>query len=144
VHDRVRLDRRRPRKVLGQWNFRQTIQFRLEAAGVRTTGVNLLPYLEGQTIGAPHESLYWRFGPQKAVRKGRWKLVDWRDFGAKRNSGWQLYDLEKDVGERVDLASSQPAVVAELSAGWSAWNRRNVPPSWRGGATEDPTAPAAR
>lgn len=46
-------------------------------------GVNLLPYLAGENIGVPHEALYWRFGPQKAIRKGRWKLVDWRDFEAK-------------------------------------------------------------
>ena len=32
---------------------------------------------------APHEALYWRFGPQKAIRKGDWKLVDWRDFETK-------------------------------------------------------------
>ena len=55
-------------------------------------GVDLLPHLRGEATAAPHESLYWRFGPQKAVRKGNWKLVDWRDFDTKINSGWQLYD----------------------------------------------------
>jgi hypothetical protein len=69
-------------------------------------------------------------------------LVDWRDFGARRNSGWQLFDLEHDVGEKVDLAASQPRVVAELSAAWDAWDRRNVAPLWHGGSTEDPSAPA--
>src|SRR5262249_20033950 len=67
------------------------------AAGVKVPdgldGVNLLPHLAGEKAAAPHEALYWRFGPQKAVRKGRWKLVDWRDFDTGRNSGWQLYDL---------------------------------------------------
>ena len=33
-------------------------------------GVNLLRYLTGEVTTAPHEALYWRFGPQKAVRKG--------------------------------------------------------------------------
>src|SRR5882724_11697604 len=43
-------------------------------------GVNLLPFLIGENSQTPHESLFWRFGPQKAMRKGQWKLVDWRDF----------------------------------------------------------------
>jgi arylsulfatase A-like enzyme len=104
-------------------------------------GVNLLPYLAGETKGAPHEALYWRFGPQKAVRKGSWKLVDWRDFDAKRNSGWQLYDLAKDIGETNDLASGHPQIVDGLSAAWDAWNAHNKAPLWHGGTTEDPTAP---
>ncbi len=103
-------------------------------------GVNLIPHLTGEVAGAPHEALYWRFGPQKAVRKGRWKLVGWRDFETRRDSGWQLYDLTTDVGEKNDLAASQPRIVAELSAGWDAWNKRNIAPLWHGGATEDPTA----
>jgi arylsulfatase A-like enzyme len=106
-------------------------------------GVNLLPHLTGENTGAPHEALYWRFGPQKAVRKGPWKLVDWRDFETEKSSGWQLYDLAKDVGEKKDLAASQPKIVAELSAAWDAWNRRNIPPLWHGDPTEDPTAPPA-
>jgi arylsulfatase A-like enzyme len=104
-------------------------------------GVNLLPHLTGEVTTAPHEALYWRFGPQKAVRKGRWKLVDWRDFETKRQSGWQLYDLAKDVGEKNDLAKAEPQRVAELSAAWEKWDKRNAAPLWHGGSTEDPTAP---
>jgi arylsulfatase A-like enzyme len=105
-------------------------------------GANLLPHLTGEKTTAPHESLYWRFGPQKAIRKGPWKLVDWRDFQTKQNSGWQLYDLAKDIGEKTNLAALQPQIVAELSAAWDAWNTRNIAPLWHGGPTEDPTAPA--
>jgi arylsulfatase A-like enzyme len=109
--------------------------------GTDLDGVNLLPFLTGADAGEPHAALYWRFGPQKAVRKGRWKLVDWRDFVTRRNSGWQLFDLEKDVGEKTNLAASHPKEVAELSAAWEAWDRRNAAPRWHGGSTEDPTAP---
>lgn len=104
-------------------------------------GVNLLNYLSGEDAKSPHEELYWRFGPQKAIRAGHWKLVDWRDFEAKRNSGWQLYDLASDIGEKNDLAKSQPERVATLSALWDKWNKRNIDPLWHGGTTEDPTAP---
>ncbi len=116
------------------------------AAGIRVPtgldGVNLLPHLAGETAEAPHEALYWRFGPQKAVRKGRWKLVDWRDFEARQNSGWRLHDLAKDVGEKDDLSAAQPEIVKDLARAWDDWNARNVPPLWHGSPTEDPTAPA--
>jgi arylsulfatase A-like enzyme len=104
-------------------------------------GVDLLKHLTGADTTAPHEALYWRFGPQKAVRQGKWKLVDWRDFETKQDSGWQLYDLAKDVSEKNDLAKVEPRIVAELSAAWEKWNTRNMAPLWHGGQTEDPTAP---
>ena len=50
------------------------------ACGVPTTGtqpldgVNLLPYLQQQVSGAPHEALFWKLAGYSAVRLGRWKL----------------------------------------------------------------------
>jgi arylsulfatase A-like enzyme len=107
-------------------------------------GVNLLPWLRGEKSGAPHEALFWRLGPQKAVREGRWKLVDWRDFDAKRQSGWQLFDLDKDVGEATDVSARHPEIVARLAQRWTHWDRSNVAPLWQGSSTEDPTAPEFR
>lgn len=105
-------------------------------------GVNLLPHLTGQQASAPHQALYWRFGAQKAVRKDKWKLIDWRDFTAKKNSGWQLYDLSTDIGEQHDRAAQNPQLVAELAQSWQKWDAQNIAPLWHGSATEDPTAPA--
>jgi arylsulfatase A-like enzyme len=104
-------------------------------------GVNLLPFLSGENAKSPHDALFWRFSPQKAIRKGSWKLVDWRDFEKKKNSGWELYDLERDVGEKNNLAAERPKVVAELRDAWEKWNKGNIAPLWHGGTTEDPTAP---
>lgn len=67
--------------------------------------------------------------------------MDWRDFDAKTSSGWQLYDLSKDIGERDDLAKSRPDVVRELASAWEEWNATNMAPLWHGSPTEDPTAP---
>jgi len=106
-------------------------------------GVDLIPALTGASNNPPHAALYWRFGPQKAIRRGQWKLVDWRDHDAKKNSGWQLYDLASDMGEQRDVAASQPQLVAELTSAWEQWNAKNIAPLWHGGATEDPTAPVA-
>ncbi len=104
-------------------------------------GVNLLPYLKGEKADAPHETLAWRFGPQKAIRRGNWKLVDFRDMAAKTQSGWQLYDLSTDIGETKNLAAEKPELVAELSKAWDDWNAKNMPPQWHGSPNEDPTSP---
>ncbi len=104
-------------------------------------GVNILPHLAGEKTSEPHEALYWPFGPQKAIRKGPWKLVDWCNFETRKDSGWQLYNLAKDIGEKTNLADSQPKTVAELRAAWDAWNKRNIAPLWHGNSIEDPTAP---
>lgn len=117
----------------------------LELAGAPSPanldGVNLLPFLRGEVKTPPHDSLYWRFGPQKAVRHGQWKLVDWRDHDAKKNSGWQLFDLSSDVGEERDQAGKKPELVAQLSRDWEQWNAKNIAPLWHGSPAEDPTAP---
>src|SRR5204863_4875933 len=53
----------------------------LAAAGVdvkpdwHLDGINLLPHLTGQKSEVPHDTLYWRFGQQMAIRRGDWKLV---------------------------------------------------------------------
>jgi arylsulfatase A-like enzyme len=114
------------------------------AAPANLDGVDLRPHLTGEKSEPPHTALYWRLGPQKAIRQGRWKLVDWRDFTAKKQSGWQLYDLHQDVSENDDLAAKNPAVVAELSQAWDRWNAKNIAPLWQGSSTEDPSAPEFR
>lgn len=104
-------------------------------------GVNLLPFLMGEKSAPPHEMLCWRFGPQRAIRKGRWKLVDWRNFEMKTQSGWQLFDLDADVGEANDLSAEHPKIAADMAADWERWNQGNIAPLWHGSPTEDPTAP---
>ncbi len=105
-------------------------------AGVE--GVDLLPFLTGKTTTPPHAALYWRFGPQKAMREGRWKLVDARDFKTRTQSGWQLFDLGEDIGESRDLSADHPEIVQRMTGAWEAWNEGNVPPLWQGSPNEDP------
>src|SRR5262245_44815552 len=79
----------------------------LSAAGVeakadwKLDGVNLLPHLTGEVKTAPHDVLYWRFGQQMAIRKGKWKLVryDANAEGGKGVSPLRLYNLADDIGE---------------------------------------------
>jgi arylsulfatase A-like enzyme len=88
-------------------------------------GVNLLPFLEGKRLEPPpHEALYWRFGPQLAMRRGDWKLVQYD------KTGLHLYNLKDDIGEQNDLAAKRPELVKEMKQAWDRWNAGNVPPQW--------------
>lgn len=90
----------------------------------KVDGVDLMPYLKGQTKGTPHQHLFWRTngGVTWAVREGNWKLA------SPASGKLMLFDLVADVGEANDLAASQPAVVARLREAYETWNRDNVPP----------------
>lgn len=88
-------------------------------------GVDLLPYLTGKQSARPHQTLYWRYGPQWAIRHGDLKLVV-----SKGGSGQpELYDLSTDIGESKDLAAAQPAKVKELQALWDKWSAEQAPAS---------------
>jgi arylsulfatase A-like enzyme len=56
-----------------------------------------------------------RYG-QKAVRRGKWKLVYDREMDL-------LFDLTADSGERTNLAAERPEVVRELNAALGVWER---------------------
>ena len=117
----------------------------LAAAGVTATaewkldGVNILPFVAGKNPGLPHDTLYWRYGPQLAIRRGDWKLVKAgggapRDLkGAASVDGAALYNLRKDISETENVAAANPDRVRELSAAWQQWNAGLVPPAWAPG-----------
>jgi arylsulfatase A-like enzyme len=88
-------------------------------------GVNLLPFLTGQNAAKPHETLYWRFGEQWAVRHGDWKLV----VGNGGSNQPELYNLAADISESKNLAGEQPEKVKELRALYDKWNAEQAPPS---------------
>ena len=88
-------------------------------------GVDLVPFVTGANSSRPHEKMYWRYGPQWAVRQGDMKLVVSR--GGTNQP--ELYDLANDVAESKDLASAQPAKVKELLALYNAWSAEQAEPS---------------
>jgi arylsulfatase A-like enzyme len=88
-------------------------------------GVDILPHITGQISQKPHETLFWRFGEQWAVRHGDYKLVV-----SKGGSGQpELYNIEKDRSESNDLAAKEPAKVAELTKLYKAWDAEQAPPA---------------
>jgi arylsulfatase A-like enzyme len=84
--------------------------------GRRLDGVNLLPHL---AFNRPVEerTLFWAHGKQRAVRKGRWKLVKLPESAAK------LFDLTSDSGESNDLAAMQPEMVASMLSRLAQWEK---------------------
>ncbi len=102
-------------------------------------GVNLLPYLTGKQLGSPHESLYWRFGKQIAIRVGDWKLV--KGAGSAGVTGIEeavkattvnaeLYNLKDDIGEKSNLALKEPEKLKQLVTAWEAWDSTLKEPAW--------------
>jgi arylsulfatase A-like enzyme len=94
-------------------------------ADAKLDGVNLLPYLTGENKGAPHAALFWRFGDQRAVRMGDWKLTD-------TGGPTRLFNLATDIGEKHNLSKQQPAKLKELEAAYAKWNAGNTRAKWGG------------
>jgi arylsulfatase A-like enzyme len=93
----------------------------------RFDGVNLIPYLTGAKNEPPHQKLFWRIGTRTALRVGDWKILR----QTKRAKGsWELYDLAEDLGEKRNLASKQPAKLAELKSAWETMNAEMTDPVW--------------
>ncbi len=115
----------------------------LAAAGIHlgddsnVDGVNLLPYVTGQSQRSPHEALFWRLGGMMAIRKGDWKLVKTQEGPLPPDpaalddlSTAELYNLAADIGETRNLAATSPAKAKELADEWQRWNRGLAKPLW--------------
>jgi arylsulfatase A-like enzyme len=94
-------------------------------ASAKLDGVDLTPFVTGSNPARPHQTLYWRYGPQWAVRHGDYKLVVSRGGSGKP----ELYNLAADISEAKDLAAAQPEKMKELQALWDKWSAEQAPPS---------------
>ena len=74
-------------------------------------GKSLLPIFRNETR-QPHETLYFHFGTDRALRQGPWKMV------SAKLGKWELYNLDDDRTELNDLSAQQPKRVAVMSAEW--------------------------
>ncbi|MDB5273994.1 MAG: sulfatase [Chitinophagaceae bacterium] len=107
-------------------------------------GKSLLPVLTGQVTEVNRgEPLFWERAGNRAVRKGKWKIVS-----IYPSYKWELYDLETDRGETKDLAEQRADVVNELSADYTKWAERTgvvdydkIKPATGGGLPGDAGAP---
>ena len=84
-------------------------------------GVNLIPFLNKEANGIPHEALYWRWIAQSAVREGKWKYLR----GGTRE---YLYDVEADREETRNLLKRHPEIAKRLFAKLARWSDELTPP----------------
>ena len=92
-------------------------------------GVNLIPFLEGNNQGDPHQTLYVRKWDQQrySVRRGDHKLV----IPAK-NAKPQLFNLADDLAEENNLIESEPKIANELDALRRQWDSELMEPRFLG------------
>ena len=74
-------------------------------------GKSLLPIFQGKTR-EPHESLYFHFGTDRALRQGPWKLA------SAKLGKWELYNLVRDRTELHDLSATDPQRVDAMATEW--------------------------
>ncbi|TWT92650.1 Arylsulfatase [Neorhodopirellula pilleata] len=85
-------------------------------------GIDLRPALEGQTLD--REALYWHYPhysnqggiPGGAIRMGDFKLIERYEDGR-----IHLYNLQDDIGERIDLAEKMPEQANRMRTQLHQW-----------------------
>ena len=66
----------------------------------------------------PHYSNHGYQSPNGAIRSGRYKLIEYYENGTV-----QLFDLQNDLGEKNDLAKSDPATTQKLQKMLEDWRK---------------------
>jgi len=66
----------------------------------------------------PERDLFWSYANRRAVRSGNWKLVSHLKKDGKRT---ELYNLETDLSEKVDVALEQPELVKTMLTKLQTW-----------------------
>lgn len=93
-------------------------------------GLDLTPLLTGDDPSITHDTLIWDTGIETAVRMGKWKL---RTASSREHADYEktelelgefLYDLEKDPGEKINLASEYPDTLASLKRIHLDWRNK--------------------
>jgi arylsulfatase A-like enzyme len=88
--------------------------------------MSLVPLLRGR--GAiRRDALFWHYPhyhpggatPYGAIREGDWRLVEFYE-----DNHVELYNLRRDIGEKHNLAESEPALAKRLRDKLHAWRQR--------------------
>jgi len=116
-------------------------------------GASILPALQGEAVDR-EKPLYWHFNaargePKVAMRDGDWKVLarltgpvtlpgggiratDQKALKTAELTGFELYNLRDDVGEKRDLAAKEPERLKMITAKLEAMYRevREESPTW--------------
>jgi len=105
-----------------------------EAVGAPTPpgidGISFLPTLLGEAVQRSHYELYWEYhglwNGAQAARVGQWKGVRLGGHDDP-DAPIELYDLDSDPGEQVDVAADHPDVVTQVRAVMESRTESPVP-----------------
>ena len=84
-------------------------------------GMSLLPVFRGNRREG-HDWLFWAQREDRAVRHGNWKGVGRGNLEDLNN--WELYNLETDRTESVDLGDEHPEIVKQMIDAFRDWSER--------------------
>lgn len=97
-------------------------------------GVNIIPYINGEINGAPHECLYWRKEDIAAMRTGKYKYIRVKGVGD------VVYNLENNLSESKDIKDSVPEIYNQMKESVKKWETELVNPIlWGEGIWNDVT-----
>ena len=86
-------------------------------------GVDLLPYINGEKSGMPHEYLYWQ-NPDKdidVVRDDRYKYL--------RIKGDEyIFDLKNDISEETNIIDTSKPIYDRLKSQFKEWEKDMIDP----------------
>jgi arylsulfatase B len=105
----------------------------LEASGAtpgakKLDGLSLLPLLTGAQTALPERALYWRYGPNLALRRGDWKIV--RQAAPNRVAEFACYNVKEDIAESNDRSKDQPQRFAKLKLELEQLEKEMIPARW--------------
>ena len=89
-------------------------------------GVSLVPVIKGSGK-VRRDALFWHYphynrppqsAPVSIVRQGKWKLIEFLE-----RSEFELYDLEKDPGEKANRAADYQNLVSEMNTRLQKWKK---------------------
>ena len=86
-------------------------------------GVDLMPYIKGEKIANPHQTLFWRSGNHQAVLHDNWKYL----ISKKEGSKW-LFDTDQDPLERNNLININPEKTSQIENLLAMFNSEQANP----------------
>lgn len=94
-------------------------------------GVSLIPFLNGEKQGHPHQKLFWRKDKMAAVRMGEYKLIKVENLPS------VMYKLSDDLGETVNLSYNDQEHFQQLDSALKNWETKTIASLWTEGAQWD-------
>ncbi len=88
-------------------------------------GVNLIPFLNNEKQGLPHEIFYWKADHIEAMRRGNWKFLL-----STRDKWLELYNISEDKFEHYDLNEVHPDTLILLRQEFDLWKNELKAPLW--------------